>query len=146
MSHTRLLTLALLVSLAANVFAITLGLTLINRAPVSGRLVDPVPTALVERVVGLLPTPAGDALRARLAGIDDIVAAHRTGYRQSLIEAAMLLEADAVDQHAVSRALATARQHRSAIGDQLTLIFVDTVAGLPLETRQAMVRRFLAQP
>mgnify|MGYP003641590124 CR=1 FL=1 len=146
MSRIRILTLVLMLSLVGNAFAIGLGLTLSSRQPAVIRLIEPVPAELAERVAGMLPAPAAEALRARLAALDGTIAAHRARYRQALVETAAVLAAEAVDIEALSQTITAARVERAAIGDQLTQVFAETAAILPLETRRRLVERFLAQP
>ena len=57
-----------------------------------------------------------------------------------------MLAAEAVDIEALSQTITAARVERAAIGDQLTQVFAETAAILPLETRRRLVERFLAQP
>lgn len=145
MSRLRLMMLLLGLSVAGNIFALGLGITWLNRQAVPVALVDPAPMELAQRLSRLLPETAGEDLRTRLAGLDGEMTRHLVNYRRALAQAARLLVEEPVDREALAAAITEARADRMAVGDTLTGIFVDTVAGLAPETRRALVQRFVGQ-
>jgi uncharacterized membrane protein len=144
MASVRSWQVALLISLAANIFAATYAFTAWNQDP-APRLLDPAPLSTGYRIADALPAPAGLELRNRLETITPSIDEKLTGYRVALAKAAALLTQPTVDAKALGALIGEARAQRNGIGDLLTEAFVATVSRLPVEDRERLIARFLKQ-
>lgn len=136
----RFVVVGLTLSLALNAFLLGYGLTLLNQRPPQ-RLLEPTPMELGQRIADLLPTEAGDRIRAAVRDAGPQIARHLVAYRRSLAQGAELLGQETVDRAALQQVVIAARDARSAIGDVLTGVLVETAAELPLEARRELIRR-----
>lgn len=138
--NMRLVVAGLTLSLALNAFLLGYGVTLLNQTP-PPRLLEPTPMELGQRIADLLPTEAGDRMRAAVLNAAPMIARHLVAYRQALAQGAELLGAETVDRAALQQVVVAARDARSAIGDVLTEVLVETAAQLPLDARRELIKR-----
>lgn len=135
----RLAVVGLTLSLALNAFLVGYGVTLLNQPP--PRILDPTPMELGQRIADMLPTEAGDRVRDAMRDAAPQIARHLLAYRQALAQGARLIGEETVDRAALRQVVIAARDARSAVGDVLTEVLVDTAAELPVEARRELVLR-----
>jgi uncharacterized membrane protein len=140
MSRRSWLVGSLVLSLALNVFLVSVGVTWFNRQA-SLRVLDPAPMALGYRIADLLPQPQGDLLRDRLRVIEPVIDEQLSEYQNLLAQGGRQLGAAEVDRVALAATIKAARNVRTEVGDHLTDVFVEIAADLPLSARQLLIAR-----